>query len=96
MSETSVPEGFLEQGFGPKLSRVAAGVCFFLFLGVLDYLLGPWVLLAIVLLPLLLALLAVVAFPKSSRKVVGVVLRSLDIERLLGWLEERFENLTTR
>jgi len=47
---------------------VAAGLCFLLFLGALEYFLSPWVMLAIVALPVLTALLLAIALPNSSRK----------------------------
>jgi len=58
----------LEQGFAPKLSRVAAGISFLLVLGLLQYLFGRWVMLAVVFLPVLVWLLLTVTLPNSSRK----------------------------
>ena len=72
-------EDCLEQGFSPRLSRVAAGVGFLLFLGTLEYFFGPWVTLAIMALPVLIPLL--LAMPKSSRKrrILKSVASSVDI-----------------
>jgi hypothetical protein len=58
----------MDQGFGPKLSRMAAGVCFLLFLGVLQYFFGRWVMYGVLFFPVLLALLLLATLPKSSRK----------------------------
>jgi len=89
----------LEQGFAPRLSRVAAGVCFLLFLGALQYFFGSWVVLAIVMLPALLALLLVVAVPKSSRKkrIIGLVSSSVDVGSFfIERLDDRFDSLIKR
>jgi hypothetical protein len=88
----------MDQGFGPKLSRVAAGVCFLVLGFALQYFFGQWVLIAVLFMPLLMALLLTVTLPKSSRKnrIIGLVSRSVDIGLLVEWLEDRFDKLTTR
>ncbi|HYM79265.1 MAG TPA: hypothetical protein VE377_25035 [Candidatus Dormibacteraeota bacterium] len=89
----------MELGFGPRLSRVAAGVCFILFLGALQYFFGRWVMLAIVMLPALLAVLLVVALPNSSRKrrIIRLVTGSVDItDFFMERLDDRFESLIKR
>jgi len=89
----------LEQGFAPRLSRVAAGVCFFLFLGTLQYFFGHWVTLAVLLLPLLLWLLLRATLPNSSRKkkIIDLVSNSVDITDLfMERLDDRFEGLARR
>jgi hypothetical protein len=89
----------MELGFGPRLSRVAAGVCFLLFLGLLQYFFGLWVMIAIMMLPALLAVLLVVAIPNSSRKrrIIGLVTSSVDITGFfVERLDDRFESLMKR
>jgi hypothetical protein len=89
----------VESGFGPRLSRVAAGICLLAFLGALEYFFGPWVMLATVMLPVLLALLLTVSLPHSSRKrrVIRLVAGSVDIGKFFfERLDDRFENLTRR
>jgi hypothetical protein len=89
----------MELGFGPRLSRVAAGVCFLLFLGLLQYFFGLWVMIAIMMLPALLAVLLVVALPNSSRKrrIIGLVTSSVDITGFfVERLDDRFESLMKR
>ena len=87
----------MELGFGPRLSRVAAGVCFLLFLGALRYLFGPWIWLGIAGIPLVV-LLFLVVFPRNpvARRAGGFTVRALDPLPLLEWLEEGFENLVRR
>ena len=84
----------MEQGFGPKFSRVAAAACFLLFLGLLDYAFGLRTLLGALLLFSFFVLLASFALPHSVfvRRLVRTVARVLDLEGLLEWLEARFEN----
>ena len=88
----------MEQGFGPRLSRVAAGVCFFLLMGALQYFFGRWVMLTIVMLPVLLALLLAVALPRSSRKsrIIGLVTSSVDVTSFFERLDDRFESVAKR
>ena len=83
----------MEQGFGPKLSRIVAGVCFLLFLGLIDYLFGLRKLFAITLLFLLLVFLLSLALPKSLslKRLVVRISELLDISHLWNWLEDRFE-----
>jgi len=88
----------MEQGFGPKFSRIAAALCLFLFLGILDYALGLHRIVRVLLLLLLLGLLLSVVFP-PNRRIRGVVLRitrAMYPGTLLEWLEDRFESLKTR
>jgi hypothetical protein len=78
---------------------VAAGVCFLLFLGLLQYFFGLWVMIAIMMLPALLAVLLVVAIPNSSRKrrIIGLVTSSVDITGFfVERLDDRFESLMKR
>ena len=83
----------MEQGFGPKLSRVAAGICFFLLLLLLNYVFGLGRLLVITLSFLLLLCLLSIALPENSlvKKIVGRASKLLDASILLDWLEDRFE-----
>ena len=86
----------MDLGFGPRLSRVAAGVCFILFVGGLEYLFGIWIVLCIVLLPLLLALLFAVTLPNDSgkKRTIGSAVSSVDVGRFfMEWLDDRFENI---
>ena len=87
----------MEQGFGPRLSRVA-GACSLLFLGVLDYFFGLRGVVSVLALPLLLALPLAVALPNSSRKwIIGPVASSVDIGSLFTERsDDRFDNLTRR
>ena len=88
----------MDLGFGPKFSRIAAGLCLFLLYGVLWYAFGPWEILAISISLLVLFLLLAVLLPESSivRRFAGRVARVLDVLRLADWLEDRFENFTRR
>jgi hypothetical protein len=89
----------MDQGFGPKLSRVAAGICFLLFLGALQYFFGRWVMYGVLFLPLLLALLLMVTLPKSSRKrrIINLVSNSADVGSFfIERLDDRIENLARR
>jgi hypothetical protein len=85
----------LEQGFNPRLGRVAAGICFLLFLGLLDYLFGLRKWLGILLLFVLLVLLLFL-FPKSPwvSRMTHFVGRALDLGNTLDWLEARCEKPT--
>lgn len=84
----------MELGFGPKLSRVAAGLCPMLLLGGLEYAFGAWREFAISISLLALFLLLSVLLPVSSnvRRFAGRVARALDVLRPAEWLEDRFEN----
>ena len=89
----------MEQGFSPRLSRVAAGVGFLLFLGTLAYFFGPWVTLAIMALPVLITLLLAIAMPKSSRKrrILKLVASSVDLGSFfMERLDDHFESLGKR
>ena len=89
----------MEQGFSPRLSRLAAGVCLLLFLEALEYFFGPWAALGIVALPVLIALLLAIALPNSSRKrrIINLVASSLDIGSFfIERLDDRFESLARR
>jgi hypothetical protein len=99
MQEQLSRKDFLEQGFAPRLSRVAAGVCFLLFLGAVQYFFGQWAMLAILMFPLLLALLLLIALPNSSRKrrIIRLVTGSVDItDFFIERLDDRFESLIKR
>ena len=96
---TFVTGGHLEQGFAPRLSRVAAGVCLLLFLGAVQYFFGSWVMLATVLLPVLFALLVLVVLPKSPRRkrVIDWAFKHLDIfDFFIERLDDRFETFEKR
>jgi hypothetical protein len=83
----------LEQGFAPRLSRVAAGLCACLLLGLLAHVFRGWKLIAIpilILLPLFLVPQAV------ARKFSGNVAKALDVVRLAEWLDDRFERIENR
>jgi len=89
----------VDLGFGPKLSRIAAGVCLLLFMGAVQYFFGRWVMFAVFLLPALLALFLAVALPNSSRKkrIIRLVSSSVDIGSFfIERLDDRFENLMKR
>ena len=89
----------MDQGFAPKLSRVAAGICFLLFLGSVNYFFGQWVMYAVVFLPLLLWLLLRVTVPKSHRKkrIIHLVSQSVDIgDFFMERLDDRFDTLIKR
>lgn len=89
----------MEQGFAPRLSRVAAGICFFLFLGALAYFFGQWVAYAVLFLPLLLWLLLRVTVPRSYRKkrIIDLVSKSVDIgDFFMERLDDRFDTLIKR
>ncbi len=89
----------MDQGFGPKLSRVAAGVCFLLFLGALGYFFGQWVVYAVLFLPLLLWLLLRVTVPRSYRKkrIIDLVSRSVDVgDFFIERLDDHFDSLIRR
>ena len=89
----------MEQGFGPKVSRVAAGVCFLLFVGAVQYFFGRWVVFGVLLLPALLALLLSITLPNSSRKkrIIRLVSSSTDVGTFfIERLDDRFENLVRR
>jgi len=87
----------MDLGFGPKLSRVAAGVCLILFFGLLRHLFGLWIWLGIFG-PALVALLLLVTFPRSpaAGRAGSFAVRVPDPLPLLEWLQERFENLAKR
>jgi len=80
----------MELGFGPRLSRVAAGICLLLFLGLLQYFFGLWVMLSIVFLPVLLGLVVLVALPRGARRkrIIDWGFRYLDVSDFLwsGWM----------
>jgi hypothetical protein len=86
----------LEQGFNPRRSQVTAGICFLLFLGLLDYLFGLRKLLGLLLLFVPLVLLFLFLFPKSPwvSRIAHFVGRALDPGNTPDWLEERFEKPT--
>ena len=89
----------MELGFGPRLSRVAAGVCFLLFLGTLQYFFGLWVMLGIMLLPVLLGSLVLIALPRGPgrEKIINWGFKHLDIgEFFIERLDDRFESLEKR
>ena len=89
----------MELGFGPKVSRVAAGVCFLLFVGAVQYFFGRWVVFAVLLLPALLALLLSITLPNSSRKnrIIRLVSSSTDVGTFfIERLDDRFDNLVRR
>ena len=89
----------MEQGFAPKLSRVAAGVCLLVFIGLLQYFFGYWVMLVVIFLPVLLWLLLRATVPKSYRKkrVIALVSSSVDIGSFFfERLDDRFESLVRR
>jgi hypothetical protein len=89
----------MDQGFGPKLSRVAAGACFLLFLGVLQYFFGRLVVYGVLLLPVLLALLLMVTLPKSSRKkrIIDLVSNSVDVGSFfIERLDDRIDSFVRR
>jgi hypothetical protein len=85
----------LDLGFSPKLSRVAAGICLLLLLGLLDYVARRWKLIAIPI-SLVLLLLVLSSWGSRARKFAGRVAKALDVTRLGEWLEDRFENLIKR
>jgi hypothetical protein len=84
----------LEQGFGPKPSRIAAGLAVGLIYGLVDVAFGRKWAAALLLLQLLILILSV-AFRKNPtmRRFVGRYLKLMDIGGLLEYLEERFEKL---
>jgi hypothetical protein len=89
----------LEQGFAPRLSRVAAGICFLLFLGAIQYFFGHWVMYGVLFLPVLLALLLMMTIPKSSRKkrIIGLVSASVDVSSFfMERLDDRIDALVRR
>ena len=89
----------MEQGFSPRLSRVAAGVCFFLFLGAIEYFFGFGMMIVILALPLITVLLLTIALPNSSRKrrIIQLVASSVDIGNFfMERLDDRFESLARR
>ena len=95
----------MEQGFSPRLSRVAAGVCLILLVGILEHsvgvlrhAIGLWKILAI-LTSFVAALFLVPALsPVNStvRSLAGRIARALDLLRIADWLEARFESLTRK
>jgi hypothetical protein len=89
----------LEQGFAPRLSRVAAGVCLLLFFGALRYFFGGWVMLAIFVLPVLFALLVSVALPRSPgrKRMIDWAFKHLDVfDFFVERLDDRFESFERR
>jgi hypothetical protein len=89
----------MDLGFGPKLSRLAAGICFLLFVMALQYFFGRWVMLAVLFLPVLLWLLLRVTLPRSSRKkkVIDLVSNSVDIRSFfIERLDDHFESAIKR
>ena len=87
----------MDYGFGPKVSRVAAGVCLLFFLGTLRYFFGRWVWTIPLLLVLAVLLLALI-LPRNLavRQLSGFTAWTMDLEHPFGWLEDRFESLLTR
>jgi hypothetical protein len=89
----------MDQGFGPKLSRVAAGVCFLLFLGALQYFFGRWVMYGVMFFPVLIALLLMLTLPSSSRKkrIIRLVSNSVDVGSFfMERLDDRIDTLVKR
>jgi hypothetical protein len=89
----------MEQGFAPKLSRVAAGISFLLFLGLLQYFFGSLAMLAVLFLPVLVWLLLTVTLPDSSRKkrIINLVANSLDVgDFFMERLDDRLEGFVKR
>jgi hypothetical protein len=86
----------MDLGFGPRLSRVAAGVCFLLFLGVLQYFFGFWMMLGVMLLPFLLGLFVLIFLPSSPgrKKIIDWGFRYLDVsDFFMERLDDRFASL---
>jgi hypothetical protein len=91
--------GFLEQGFAPRLSRVAAGISFLLFVGALQYFFGRWVMYGVLFFPVLLSLLLMVTIPRSARKtrIIRLVSASVDVSSFfMERLDDRFDTLVRR
>jgi small-conductance mechanosensitive channel len=89
----------MEQGFAPKLSRVAAGISFLLFLGLLQYFFCSRAMLAVLFLPVLVWLLLTVTLPDSSRKkrIINLVANSLDVgDFFMERLDDRLEGFVKR
>jgi hypothetical protein len=88
----------MDLGFGPRFSRVAAGVCLMLLLGSLEYLVGSRRILAVLISLLALILFLSLLLPGTAKvkMLAGRVARSLDVLRAAEWLENRFEHLTKR
>jgi hypothetical protein len=78
---------------------VAAGICFLLFLGVLQYFFGRWAMYGVLFLPVLLALLLMVTIPRSSRKkrIIDLVSASVDVSSFfMERLDDRIDTLVRR
>ncbi len=90
----------MEQGFAPRFSRVAAGVCLLLFLAGLQYFFGRWVMLAVIGLPVLMALILTVAIPNSFRekkRIIDLIVRSVDVGSFFfERLDDHFESFAKR
>jgi hypothetical protein len=89
----------MELGFGPKLSRVAAGVCFFLFFGLVAYFFGEYVMFGVMFLPVLLWLIVSLVLPKGPdrKKIADWGFMHLDIAGFfMERLDDRFESLMKR
>ena len=89
----------MNQGFGPNLSRVAAGVCFLLFLGGLQYFFGRIVMYAVVFLPVLLWAMLRLTIPQSYRKkrIINLVSKSVDVQDFfIERLDDHFDSLIRR
>jgi hypothetical protein len=87
----------MELEFGPKFSRIAAGLCFASVFGLVEYVLHlHWVFRAVLLLLFLSAMLSIV-LPKNVmiENFFRRIARAMNPETLLEWLEDRFEKLKT-
>jgi hypothetical protein len=82
----------MDQGFGPKPRRVAAGLSVVALYGVVDIAFGRKWVAALLLLQLLILILSV-AFRRNPtvKRFAGGALKLMDIGSLVEYLEERFE-----